>query len=341
MFKELSIKRITPTQIKQVCDITVDVDHSYVGNGFVNHNCVNPNVQNITQPDRIKNPIAKSAATHVKKIFAVPKGYTWVQCDYSQLELRLIAWYSQCKYMLDAYDKDIDLHSLTAADVAGISLEEFFTWDKKKRKLARFQAKAVNFGWNYGQSPKGFQEYAKNNYGLEFTLAYCEELREIYFDKRPEILSYHDLYLAKANQFKYVRTRFGSKIHLEDIDSWEKFKVGSAERLAINAPIQGSGGQINTFAALQIQKYLNPSTRFILSVHDSNNYYIKNEYLDEEIGKIKYLSENLPIEEYFGVTFDSTDKKRGVKLKVDIETTTTTWKDLQELPKDYKYQNIF
>ena len=150
--------------------------------------------------------------------------------------------------MLNAYAQGVDLHAQTAADVMGITLDEFYKLPKDVQKLQRFKAKAVNFGFIYDMSARSFQFYVLNDYGIKLTLKECTKIRNNYFEKRPELLIYHAIYKAKAKKFGRVRTLFGSKRILKDITSPNSFKSSSAERSAINTPIQGTCGQLTAFS---------------------------------------------------------------------------------------------
>ena len=290
-----------------------------------------PNVQNVTNEYKQKYVTTKKAAKYIKSMFVPPKGYTFVQVDYSQAELRILAYYAQCKYMLDAYEAGIDLHAQTAADVLGITLDEFYLLPKDEQKLQRYRAKAVNFGFIYGMTADTFKNYAFNDYGLDLTLAECVHIRNTYFEKRPELLVYHVTYKAKAHKFGYVRTLFGSKRILPDLNSEISYKVGGAERQAINTPIQGTCGLLTAFSINILEHRLHHRVKFVNTVHDSIIYYIPNEMLDEQLKIMVQACEDLPLDTYFERSF-SEDGKTPVKMKVDIELSTQSWAAL----KDYK-----
>ncbi len=288
-----------------------------------------PNIQNIINAYNIEYARAKEGATYVKGLFVPPDGHTMVQVDYSQAELRLIAYYAQCHYMLNAYNNGIDLHAQTAADMLGLTMEQFYQLSKDEQKKMRFRAKAVNFGFIYGMQAVKFQAYAKSDYGVDFTLKECENIRKVYFEKRPELLQYHEIYKAKARKFGYVRTLFGRKRLLPKIFG-KGMEVGEAERQAINTPIQGSAGEITILALIILHKFLPTEVQLVNTIHDSIIYYVPNAMLEESIKLMRYHSENLPMEEYFGRSL-SEQGKLPVGLKVDVEVTTTRWNEMQEI----------
>lgn len=291
----------------------------------------NPNIQNITQPSRIKYPLAKKAAEYIKEIFITPgKDYSMVQVDFSQMELRLIAWYSQCKEMLRAYANNEDLHALTAATVNGMTIEQFYTLPKDKQKLLRYQAKAVNFGFIYGASASTFRTYAKTQYGIDFTPRQAAKIRREYFKKYPELLDYHKTQIKFARKNGYVKTMFGRKRFLPEIKSNNERRRAEAERQAINTPIQGTSGEITMFCASLLDGRLDRSVQGWNSVHDSILYYIPNNILTSQLRVIKSTCENTPIEKYFNVSF-SDGGRTPVKMVVDFEHSGDCWKNLKEM----------
>lgn len=289
----------------------------------------NPNVQNMTNVYKQKYTSTKLAASFIKGMFVPPADCTIVQVDYSQAELRVIAYYAQCVYMLNAYNDNVDLHAQTAADVLGITLDGFYQLAKDDQKLHRYRAKAVNFGFIYGMSAESFRHYALNDYGITYTVQECIKIRTIYFEKRPELLVYHETYKLKAKKFGGVRTLFGTKRLLPDIKSQDNYKMSNAERQAINTPIQGTSGLMTVFAVSILSHRLQKETKFVNTVHDSIIYYIPNSILDSEIAVIKETCENLPLSIYFNRHFTEVGK-HPVLMKVDIEISTTNWAELKE-----------
>jgi DNA polymerase I-like protein with 3'-5' exonuclease and polymerase domains len=249
------------------------------------------------------------------------------------MELRLIAWFAQCKAMLEAYANGEDLHALTAANVNGYTIEEFKALPKDQYKLMRYKAKAVNFGFIYGASAETFRAVAKQDYGVDFTIREARKIRANFFKAYPELLRYHrtQVQLARANGT--AGTLLGSERNLPDIRSKSNFKKGEAERQSINTPIQGTSGQFTMFALALLEGRLDMSKNLVQgwnSVHDSGLYYIHNSMLKSQLPIIKYTCENLPIEDYFGVSLTD-EGKTFVSMKVDFERSTTTWKTLEEI----------
>ena len=308
---------------------TLHADFKVTGTDTGRISCKDPNLMNMSNEYKQTFESTKKAARYIKGMFTPPKGYHIVQIDYSQAELRVIAYYSQCAYMLNAYLNGVDLHAQTAADVMEISLEDFYKLDKKEQKLQRYRAKAVNFGFIYGMSAQSFVHYAFGDYGIVYTLEQAITLRNTYFGKRPELLVYHELFKQKAKVHGQIRTLFGSKRILPDIKSDNNFKFSNAERQAINTPIQGTSGLMTIFGINILQHRLDKRVRFVNTIHDSIMYYIPSDILDEQLTIMKQACENLPVSTYFKRNFQE-EGKIPVSMAVDIEVSTISWAALEE-----------
>jgi len=319
------LKQINSTYLGSILE-KLDKDH-YIHTTYNQHvtktgrlSAKNPNLQNIIS--RTKFKIVEDAVALVKQAFIPPAGYTLYQADYSQIELRIMAHYAQEHNMLEIYRQNKDIHEATAANSHGYKIEEFQKLketDPTLYKKLRFQAKAENFGYVYGMSANGFKEYARTDYNMEITLKDAEKRREAYFKKYPELLKYHRLYIDKARKFKYVRTFFGRRVHLPDIDSINSGVRGHAERNAINSPIQGSAGEMTIFALSLLYNRLPKDVLIINSIHDSIMLYIPLGMEDEVLPVIKDTMENIPLMEYFGKTIDS------VPIRVEFESSKESW----------------
>jgi DNA polymerase-1 len=260
----------------------------------------------------------------VKKAFGTPKGYVIVQGDLSQAELRIIAEYAKETNMIKAYKEDIDLHELTASKVRGMTVEQFRELDEKEYKRYRYEAKSVNFGYIYLMSAEGYKDYARTNYGIEISIKKARDTRAAFFKTYPRLLQYHNDYINKAKKFGYVRTLFGRKVHLPDIESLNRTKYSHAERNSVNAPIQGTAGEWTIFA-LALISIRAPWLELVNSVHDSIIPYVKKEDRDEAMRIMAEAMENPPIKEYFDRELSS------VEMKVDFEASDTSWGDLKEV----------
>ncbi|RDC54438.1 DNA polymerase I [Pedobacter chinensis] len=211
----------------------------------------NPNLQNI--------PIRTERGREVRRAFiARDEDHILLSADYSQIELRIIAEISKEENMLDAFNKNIDIHTATAAKVYGIGIEEV---DGTQRR----NAKAVNFGIIYGQSAFGLSQ----NLGIPRREA--AEIIEQYFTQYPGIKRYMSDTMNFARENGFVETIMGRRRYLRDINSANQTVRGFAERNAINAPIQGSAADMIKIAMINIHKEMkaqNLKSTMTMQVHD-------------------------------------------------------------------------
>jgi DNA polymerase-1 len=319
------LKRILSTYLNGI--LTKLDDNHFVHTSLLQHGTTtgrlsskNPNLQNIIS--RTKYKVVEESVAMVKESFIVPKDCTLIQADYSQVELRVIAFFANETTMLRAYQNNEDLHELTAANVTDITVTELKAKPEKEYKNLRFKAKAINFGFVYGMSAKGFKDYCRTDYNIDITQKEAERLREAYFKKYPMLLKYHSEYIHKARKFKYVRTFLGRTIHLPDIDSDNRAKQGHAERNAINGPIQGTAGELTIFALTLLSLRLPKYVKIINTIHDSILFYCPNSKIDEILPLIRDTMEKLPLKQYFEKEINS------VPIKVEFECSKENWKDL-------------
>jgi DNA polymerase-1 len=214
-------------------------------------NSGNPNVQNI--------PIRDDRGREIRRAF-VPRGEGWslLSADYSQIELRIIAALSQETAMLDAFARDIDIHTATAARVYGVALDAVTSEMRRKAKM-------VNYGIAYGISAFGLAQR------LTIPRKEAAAIMEEYFAQFPAIKRYMTQTIEFARKNGYVETVTGRRRYMRDINSSNATIRNSTERNAINAPIQGSAADmikiamVNIHAELQRQRL---RTRMLLTVHD-------------------------------------------------------------------------
>lgn len=211
----------------------------------------NPNLQNI--------PIKTDNGKEIRKAFiAKDDQHVLMSADYSQIELRIVAAVSGDENMIAAFKANKDIHRATAAKVYGVSEEEV-TSDNRRN------AKAVNFGIIYGQSAFGLSE----NLGISRSEA--KEIIDNYFEQFSGVKNYMNASIAYAKEHGYVKTIMGRKIKLADINSANATVRSFAERVAINAPIQGSAADMIKLAMIKIDEAMKAagvSSKMILQVHD-------------------------------------------------------------------------
>ncbi len=249
----------------------------------------NPNLQNI--------PIRTERGKEIRKAF-VSKGSGWklLSADYSQIELRIMADFSQDATMIEAFSKGEDIHNATASKVFSVPKEEV-TSDMRRK------AKMVNFGIIYGISAFGLSQR------LSIPRKEAAEIIDSYFEQFPGIKSYMDSSIVKAREYEYVETILGRRRYLRDINSRNFTLRGFAERNAINAPIQGSAADLIKLAMINIQNWIkseNLQSRMTMQVHDELVFDVKEEELDLVTEKVRDFMQNaiqlsVPLEVGIGI----------------------------------------
>lgn len=210
----------------------------------------NPNLQNI--------PIREEEGREIRKVFVPRKGNVFIDADYSQIELRLLAHFSGCKELIEAYAEDRDVHAVTASQVFGVPL------DKVTSKMRR-EAKAVNFGIIYGISEFGLSK----NIGIDVKTA--RDYIEKYFARYSAVKEYMESNVEFAKKHGFVATLTGRKRYIKEINSSNYNLRQFGERAAMNMPLQGSSADIIKIAMVDIYNELAKrglNTKLILQVHD-------------------------------------------------------------------------
>jgi DNA polymerase-1 len=210
-----------------------------------------PNLQNI--------PVRSELGREIRTAF-VPRGegFTLLSADYSQIELRIMAAMSGDAGMIEAFEKDLDIHAATAAKVNGVSVDEV-------EPAMRSAAKMVNFGIIYGISAFGLGQR------LGIPRREAGDIIDTYFEQYPEVKAFMDATIAGARKNGCVQTLTGRRRYLRDINSANATVRGNAERAAINTPIQGSAADMIKLAMIRVQEFLQAGSyqsKMLLQVHD-------------------------------------------------------------------------
>jgi DNA polymerase-1 len=211
---------------------------------------INPNLQNI--------PIRTELGREIRAAFTAAPGTQLLSADYSQIELRLLAHFSQDPLLLRAYRNDEDIHTLTASEVFGVPAEGM-------DKVTRNRAKAVNFGIVYGISPFGLAAQ------LGIPQAEARAYIERYFLRYAGVQAFIERTLAETRKSGSVRTLFGRMRPIPDIESRNPNQRGFAERTAVNTPLQGTAADLIKLAMIALDRKLMErklKTRMVLQVHD-------------------------------------------------------------------------
>ena len=249
----------------------------------------NPNLQNI--------PIRTERGREIRKAFIrKDENHLILSADYSQIELRIMAAFSQEKNMMESFQKGIDIHSTTASKVFHVDLADV-TSDMRRK------AKMVNFGIIYGISAFGLSQR------LDIPRREAADIIEAYFAQFPAIKIYMDETVNKAREVEYVETILGRRRYLRDINSRNITQRGFAERNAINAPIQGSAADMIKVAMINIHAWMkqqNLKSKMVMQVHDElvfDAHISEIELLKEKVSELMRLAipMDVPMEVGMGV----------------------------------------
>ncbi len=209
-----------------------------------------PNLQNI--------PVRTALGREFRKVFIPKEGYSFIDADYSQIELRILASLSGDKKLIEAYNEGKDIHAITASQVFNVPLCEV-------TDTLRRNAKAVNFGIVYGISSFGLSQ------DLSISRSEAKEYIERYFETYPDVKKYLDGLIISAREKGFAETLFGRRRPVPELKSSNFMQRSFGERVAMNAPIQGTAADIIKIAMIRVEKALNDeglSSKLILQIHD-------------------------------------------------------------------------
>ena len=254
----------------------------------------NPNLQNI--------PARSDEAKDIKSAFVPSENCVLVSADYSQIELRLLAHMSGDEQLIEAFNKDEDIHAITASQILGIPVSEV-------TPAQRRDAKAVNFGIIYGISGFGLAE------NLSIPQYMAKEFIANYFTMHPKVRAFMDKNVEDARERGYSLTMLGRRRNLSDLKASNYMVRSAAERMAMNTPLQGSAADIIKIAMINVEKRLeNMKSKMILQIHDE---LIIDAAKDEEEEVKKILSYEM---------------EHAVELSVPLvaeATSATNWGELK------------
>ena len=221
-----------------------------------------PNLQNI--------PIRTDDGRRIRRAFVAPPGRKILACDYSQIELRIMAHLSEDPGLVRAFEQGVDVHRATAAEVFGRALDEVTPNERRA-------AKAINFGLMYGMSAFGLAR----NLGIDRGQA--QDYVALYFSRYPGVRDFMERMRQQARDQGYVETLEGRRLYLNDIHARNQGLRAGAERAAINAPMQGTAADIIKRAMVRVDGWLQgqgDQARMIMQVHDELVFETEGEFLD-------------------------------------------------------------
>lgn len=253
-----------------------------------------PNLQNI--------PMRTDLGRSIRKVFIPKDGYVFVDADYSQIELRVLAHFSGDEKLIEAYKEGRDIHAITASQVFGIPLEEV-------DDLSRRNAKAVNFGIVYGISAFGLSE------DLDISRKEAAAYIDSYFATYPGVKKFLDDTVAKAKETGVTHTLFGRVRQIPELNSSNFMQRSFGERIAMNSPIQGTAADIIKIAMIRVHERLQKEqmkSSLILQIHDE----LLIETASDEVEQVKKIL----VEEMMQAT----------ELKVPLSVSVSTGLDWYE-----------
>lgn len=261
-------------------EVNADLTHGRV------HTCYH---QALTQTSRLSSqapnlqsiPARTEEGRRLREAFIAPAGKVIVSADYSQIELRLMAHYSQEPAMLDAFTQGVDIHTRTMAELLGKAPKEVTAFE-------RAGAKAINFGILYGMSAFGLAKQ------LGISDKDAQGYIERYFARYPRVHTYMEHAKTQAQDIGYVTTLLGRKIYMPDVKSPKAMVRQGALRAAINAPLQGSAAEIIKLAMLAVCPHMTEGTRLLLQVHDELVFEVPEENADVKMHAIRKAMQDIP-----------------------------------------------
>jgi len=249
--------------------------------------CSDPNLQQVPRNKELRT------------MFTAEEGRVMLEADYSQIELRIAADYSNDPTMIKVYHTPGgDIHTETGCSLAGCSPENLSKDDRSK-------AKPVNFGFLFGMMAKGFVDYAYDNYGVIFTLKEAQRYRELFFAKYGRLLPWHEEMGKLCERDGGVENRWGQFRALPDIYSRDWGEKSGAQRRAINTPVQSTASGLLLLAAVEIDHTLRKEMdlKIVGTVHDAVLLDIPADCVKDATREVKRIMAHPSAMDIFGVEF--------------------------------------
>ncbi len=267
----------------------------------------NPGLQNI--------PIRTEESKAIRRAFVAAPGYTMVSIDYSQIELRVAAILSGDRQLIEIFKNGEDVHAGVASRVFGVS-------EKAVTSEMRRKAKVINFGILYGMGVNALRQNLGEGTGREE----AQEFLNAYFNTFTRLAEYLEETKSFARLHGYTKTMFGRRRHFPGISSSAPFIRASAERMAINAPVQGTAADIMRIAMNEVYAHIlkrkDDAVRMLLQVHDELVFEVRNNVLKEECEQLETIMENVLRDQ----------ETHGVPILCDVEVGPN-WADLEDIEK--------
>jgi DNA polymerase I-like protein with 3'-5' exonuclease and polymerase domains len=246
----------------------------------------------------------------IRSIIGAPDGWSFLEADYSQAELRIAAWQANERRLLRAFAEGRDAHLETAVLLTGKRPEDITSEERKK-------AKSVNFGFLFGMWWKHFIEYAFVNYGVEVSDAEAEKFYNRWHESYPAFRRWHDRQRRLCRRYERVHSPIGRIRHLPTVRSSDRSIQADAERQAINSPVQSFASDLMLLSLVQLVDTLpTDRARIVGTVHDSILFELRDDYIEEGARKIHSTMTDLSVvKKKFGTGV-------GVPMEVEVKVGT-------------------
>lgn len=254
--------------------------------------CRKPNAQNM--PRKTNDPIG------IRSFIAAPEGKVILSLDFSQIELRVGAFYCRDTVMMDTYRRGGDIHAATTSVIFGCTYDEAQEKHRAEYKEQRTIAKNVNFGTFYGLFPRGLQQTLRFKAGVDKSFEECAEIIDNLKSGYKGLTAWQENTKRNAARCMYSETWLGRRRYLSDISSDDWGKKSFAERCALNTPIQGTAADILKLAIVRILQGL-PEREWIepiLQIHDELTFVIPMDKITDAVSFIKSCMEEIPFPEF-------------------------------------------
>jgi uracil-DNA glycosylase family 4 len=242
----------------------------------------------------------------MRTVFGAQPGWVFLEADYSQVELRIIAMLANETTLLRIFATGGDPHLATAAKVSGLTPEQVLASDATGKTELRKKAKPVNFGFAYGMGEEKFIIYARNNYGINVTPEQSHAYRKAY----PKLLPWHNRQRRIVHRYQRVHSPLGRIRHLPDVLSGDRQVVAEAERQAINSPVQSFASDLMLLSMVQLSERLRSNeARIVGTVHDAILFEVREDVVAPVAKLIKTVMEDMNV----------VKKRFGADVTVPIE----------------------
>lgn len=260
-----------------------------IGTATGRFSCSNPNLQNIPNVKGEKTNRLKELESKFREVFIPKNGCQFIGADYSQIELRVTAEMSQDAFLLNAYNRNIDVHILTASKIFEIKFSDV---TDEQRSIA----KSINFGLIYGKTASGLAESLTEITKKAHSVEQAQKIMDDYFKEFSGVKSFLEGLIAFADDFGYSKTLYGRTRPIPELSSSRLTERQKGKRLAMNSPIQGSAADIIKMAMIACDTAItkkNLKSKLVLQVHDELLFEVPKDEIPIMEKLIKHEMENV------------------------------------------------